>query len=203
LRTPRRERPGCFVSPTRIPEPKLIAPGPAVRGGCPSCAIAAGESPAHVVLETAQFVAFLDTAPIRPGHLRIVPRAHYPHFNALPPSLAEELLNLGQRLATAQRAVFKVDRVGFLFPLSAEPHAGPPVCGAHAQLEGVPLLSAGDVTARRGAAARCADQDAGACAADLARAAGLLRRELAAPEAAPSGHSSNTRGAPCELSTIG
>ncbi len=174
------------------------AESPAVRGGCPSCAISAGES-AHVVLQTAQFVAFLDPAPIRPGHLRIVPRAHYPHFNALPPSLAEDMLNLGQRLAAAQRAVFKVDRVGFLFPAGGEPHTRPPACGPHAQLEVVPLLSAGDVTARR----RGADKDAGACAADLARAAGLLRRELAAAEAAPSGHSSNTRGVPCELSTIG
>jgi len=185
-----------------------MIPDPAVRGGCPSCAIAAGESPAHVVLETAQFVAFLDPAPIRPGHLRIVPRAHYPHFNALPPSLAEDLLNLGQRLAAAQRAVFKADRVGFLCPApgvpharsgACEPHARRPACGPHAELEVVPLLSAGDVTARR----RGADMETGVCEADLAGAAGLLRRELAVPEAAPSGHSSNTRWAPCELSTIG
>lgn len=162
---------------------------PAVQGGCLSCAIAAGESPAHVVHETERFVAFLDPAPIRPGHLRIVPRAHYPHFNALPPSLAEELLNLGQRLAEAQRAAFKADQVGFLFPAGAEPHA---------QVEVVPLLSAGDVTARRHVAPLRAVSEA-----ELAQAARLLRRELAATAAAPSGHSSNTRGAPCELSTIG
>lgn len=170
-----------------IPDP---VEDPAVQGGCLSCAIAAGESPAHVVLETAQFVAFLDPAPIRPGHLRIVPREHYPHFNALPPSLADELLNLGQRLAVAQRAAFKVDRVGFLFPARGEPHA---------QVHAVPLLSAGDVTARRAPTGAPPDRSA----AELAQAAGLLRWELAALEAAPSGHSSNTRGVPCELSTIG
>jgi histidine triad (HIT) family protein len=182
-----------FISPTRIPEPKLMIPDPvedpAVQGGCLSCAIAAGESPAHVVYETVRFVAFLDSAPIRPGHLRIVPRDHCPHFNALPPSLANELLNLGQRLAEAQRSAFAVERVGFLFPAGGAPHA---------QVEVVPLLSAGDVMARR----HGATNGGGACEADLARAARLLRQALAATEAAPSGHGSNTPGAPCELLTI-
>ena len=167
--------------------------------GCLFCAIAAGRLDASYHLENEKFVAFLDNTPIRPGHLRIVPRDHYPHFNALPPSLAEELLNLGQRLAAAQRAVFKANRVGFLFPAGGEPHAHLNHAHLnHARVEVVPLLSAGDVTARRRGATK-----GGAGAAELARAARLLRRELAAPEAAPSGHSSNTRGAPCELSTIG
>lgn len=158
--------------------------------GCLFCAIAAGRAPAHVVYQDDRLLAFLDTAPIRPGHLQIVPRDHFPHFNALPPFLAQDLLNLGQRLAAAQRAVFKADRVGFLFPAGGEPHA---------RLEAIPLLSAGDVTARR----RGADKDVGPCEAELARAARLLRRQLGAPEAALSGHGSNTRAAPCELSTIG
>lgn len=159
----------------------------AARSGCLFCAIAAGQAPAHVVHESERLVAFLDIAPIRPGHLQIVPRAHYPHFNALPSSLADELLTLGQRLAEAQRAAFKADRVGFLFPASK---------GAHAQVEVVPLLTAGDVTARRRPAQHSA-------AAELTQAAHLLRRELAAATAAPSGHGSNTPRAPCELSTIG
>lgn len=162
----------------------------AARGGCLFCAIAAGQTPAHIVHESERLVAFLDSAPIRPGHLRIVPREHHPHFNALPPLLADELLNMGQRLAEAQRAVFKVDRVGFLFPAGGEPHA---------QVEVVPLLSAGDVTGRRAPDG----EPSRPSTADLARAAGLLRRELAAAEVAPSGHSSNTLGVPCELSTIG
>ncbi|MGF1592756.1 MAG: HIT family protein [Kiloniellaceae bacterium] len=163
---------------------------PSVHGDCLSCAVAAGAFPAHVVHETVRFVAFLDADPIRPGHLRIVPRDHYPHFNALPPSLASELLHLGQRLAEAQRAVFKAERVGFLFPAGGEPHA---------QVEVVPLLSAGDVTARR----RGATNGGGASEAELAQAARLLQRELAATEAASRGRIELPRGAPCELSTIG
>ncbi|HMA14230.1 MAG: HIT family protein [Bacteroidota bacterium] len=139
----------------------------AAHRGCLFCAIAAGQAPAHIVHESERLVAFLDIAPIRPGHLQIVPRDHYPHFNALPSLLADELLSLGQRLAEAQRAVFRVDRVGFLFPAGGEPHA---------QVEVVPLLSAGDVTRRR------AEHPS---PAQLAQAARLLRWELAAATAAP------------------
>jgi histidine triad (HIT) family protein len=120
-----------------IPNPSATAAAP---GGCLFCAIAAGRAPAHIIHRGERIVAFLDTRPIRPGHLRIIPRAHFPHFNALPLDLARALLNMGQRLADAQRDVFKVDRVGFLFPAEGVPHA---------QLHAVPLLSAADVTARR------------------------------------------------------
>ena len=114
-------------------------------GDCPFCAVSAGRLPAHIVAETPRLLAVLDGDPIRPGHLQILPREHYPHFNALPVALARELLSLGERLAAVQRSVFRVDRVGFLFPAGA---------AAHAQVQAVPLLSAGDVAARRPAALR-------------------------------------------------
>lgn len=155
--------------------------------GCPFCAVAAGRTAAHIVYEDDRLVAFLDSAPIRPGHLQIVPRTHFPHFNALPTALAGALLTLGQRLAGAQRAAFRVDRVGFLFPAGE---------ASHAQLHAVPLLSAGDVIARRAPGAVCPP------AAELAQAARLLRRELAGTAVALSGHSGNAPGRTCELSTI-
>lgn len=163
----------------------------AAESGCFYCAIAAGQVHAHVVHESARLVTFLDSTPIRPGHLRIVPRGHFPHFNALPPALADELLAFGQRLAVAQRAVFKVDRVGFLFPAAG---------ACHAQVEAVPLLSAGDVMARRRAGA---GRWRPLPAAELAQAARLLRREIAATAAFPSRHGCLTQGASCGLSTIG
>jgi histidine triad (HIT) family protein len=43
---------------------------------CKFCAIAAGEAPAHRVLESATCVAFLDTRPLFPGHVLVVPRLH-------------------------------------------------------------------------------------------------------------------------------
>jgi histidine triad (HIT) family protein len=147
-----------------------VTPPTAAPGGCLFCAIAAGRVPAHIVHADARIVAFLDIRPIRPGHLQIVPRDHYPHFNALPPFLANELLNLGERLAEAQRLAFKVQRVGFLFPADGV---------SHAQVQAVPLLSAGDVTARRHAAGhRGAFQVPQPPAAELAATAGRLRESL-------------------------
>ena len=78
----------------------------AAGGGCLFCAIAAGRASAHIVHETARLVAFLDIAPIRPGHLQIVPRAHYPTFETLPPELTAEILHLGQDFAGVQRRLY-------------------------------------------------------------------------------------------------
>ena len=118
------------------------------RGGYPSCAIAAGHSPGPIVVETPAFLARLDPEPIRRGHLQIIPRAHFPCFNALPPALARDLLAVAEDLAEVQRSVFQVDRVGFLFPAER---------GGHAEIHLVPLLSAGDVVARRFGATKKAD----------------------------------------------
>ncbi|GAB4352735.1 MAG: HIT family protein [Kiloniellaceae bacterium] len=108
--------------------------------GCLFCAIAAGRAPAYIVYQDDRLVAFLDTAPIRPGHLQIVPRDHHLTFDALPPDLAAAVLHLGQRFAGVQRRLYGVERVGFLFTGGDIPHA-------HAHV--VPLVSAGDITSRR------------------------------------------------------
>ena len=138
---------------------------------CPFCGIAAGRHPAHIIAESPDLLAFLDADPIRSGHLQIMPRAHFPSFNALPEGLAREMLDLGERLARLQRAVFAVDRVGFLFAGGEFPHA-------HTHL--VPLLSAGDVTARRRRTSPALDaRGAGRPPApELAVTAWRLRREL-------------------------
>jgi histidine triad (HIT) family protein len=43
---------------------------------CPFCAIASGEAEAHVVLEDAATIAFLDRAPLFLGHVLLIPRVH-------------------------------------------------------------------------------------------------------------------------------
>lgn len=144
----------------------------AARGGCLFCAIAAGQAPAHVVHESERLVAVLDIAPIRPGHLQIVPRAHYPFFDVLPQDLASEVLHLGQRFADVQRRIYGVSRVGFLFTGGDIPHA-------HAHV--VPLVSAGDITSRRYIAEEKITFQAPppVTEADLVATAEALRRGLA------------------------
>lgn len=107
---------------------------------CPFCRIAAGTLDAVVLHEDAELVAFLDRAPIRPGHTQIVPRAHVPTFELLPPDVAARLLALGQRLARRMKEVYRVERVAFLFTGGDVPHV-------HAHV--VPMQEKTDITSAR------------------------------------------------------
>ena len=51
---------------------------------CLFCRIAAGEVPAHMVLQDDDTVAFLDARPVFKGHVLVVPRRHYVTLAELP-----------------------------------------------------------------------------------------------------------------------
>ena len=53
---------------------------------CVFCRIAAGEVPAHMVLEDEATVAFLDARPVFKGHVLVLPRQHYVTLADLPPA---------------------------------------------------------------------------------------------------------------------
>jgi len=107
---------------------------------CLFCRIARGTIPAHLVHESPRLVAFLDIHPIRPGHVLIVPREHFPYFDALPSEVAHEVLHLAQKLAPILRVQWEVERIGFMFTGTDVPHA-------HAHV--VPLVAPTDITSRR------------------------------------------------------
>lgn len=107
---------------------------------CVFCKIGSGAIPSHRVHETDDILAFLDIGPIRPGHVQIIPRTHYDYFEELPPELAARILRLGQRIASAQKRLYGVPRVGFMF-------TGSDVAHVHAHV--VPLVSGSDITSRR------------------------------------------------------
>ena len=68
---------------------------------CLFCAIAAGETPADVVLADDLFVGFLDHRPVFKGHVLLVPRRHVVTLPELPAELRDPFLAHGQALATA------------------------------------------------------------------------------------------------------
>ncbi|MGX8909957.1 HIT family protein [Streptomyces netropsis] len=51
---------------------------------CVFCAIMAGEQPGHRVFEDGTAVGFLDTRPLFPGHVLVVPRRHVETLTDLP-----------------------------------------------------------------------------------------------------------------------
>jgi histidine triad (HIT) family protein len=68
---------------------------------CVFCQIVAGKTPADVVLEEPDFVAFLDRRPVFKGHALLVPREHVVTLPDLPAGLRDGFLAATQRLATA------------------------------------------------------------------------------------------------------
>jgi histidine triad (HIT) family protein len=68
---------------------------------CLFCSIAAGEEPAHVVLEDERFLAFLDRRPLFPGHSLLVPRDHHETLAELPEKLVGPLFANAKLLSRA------------------------------------------------------------------------------------------------------
>ena len=107
---------------------------------CIFCRIAAREVNAVTLHEDDQVLAFLDTAPVRPGHALIIPKQHVETFEQLPPELAARMLSLGQQLGRRLRQVYGVERVAFFFTGTDIPHA-------HAHV--LPMHEKTDVTSAR------------------------------------------------------
>ncbi|MDI1463647.1 HIT family protein [Catellatospora sp. KI3] len=68
---------------------------------CLFCEIAAGDRPAFLVHADDTAVAFLDTRPVFPGHVLVVPRPHVPTLHDLPAATVGPYFQLVQRIAGA------------------------------------------------------------------------------------------------------
>ncbi|MDC0685901.1 HIT family protein [Sorangium atrum] len=76
---------------------------------CVFCSIARGETPAHVVLDEPEVLAFLDHRPLFPGHCLLIPRAHHEVLTDIPASLVGPLFATAQRLACAVESACSAD----------------------------------------------------------------------------------------------
>ena len=107
---------------------------------CVFCAIVDGRIEKTFVYEDEHVVVFPDLGSIRRGHVQIVTRRHIETFEDLPPELAGRVLHVGQTIARAQKRLYGVDRVSFLFSGGDIPHV-------HAHL--VPMVEKADITSAR------------------------------------------------------
>lgn len=71
---------------------------------CIFCKIVAGEIPSTKVLETNSAIAFLDIAPVAPGHTLLVPKDHFATMLDAPPDLIAAVAAELPRLARAVKA---------------------------------------------------------------------------------------------------
>ncbi|MGQ0826393.1 MAG: HIT family protein [Actinomycetota bacterium] len=68
---------------------------------CLFCEIAAGDAPAHVVLDEPDVVAFLDIRPVFKGHVLVIPRAHVETLRDVADELLVPLFGAVRRCAAA------------------------------------------------------------------------------------------------------
>ena len=71
---------------------------------CVFCEIVAGRQPAHVGLDDAVTMAFLDTRPLFPGHTLLVPREPHETLGDLPAGVLAPYLARAQRRAGAMES---------------------------------------------------------------------------------------------------
>jgi histidine triad (HIT) family protein len=72
-----------------------------VADGCLFCSTVAGETPAAIVLDTPEVVAFLDHRPLFPGHTLVLPRRHVETLRDLDAATRDVLFAEVQRVAAA------------------------------------------------------------------------------------------------------
>ena len=69
--------------------------------GCVFCAVADATTPAALVLEEPEVVAFLDLRPVFPGHVLVIPRTHHETLLDLPEALLPAVFGAARRVAGA------------------------------------------------------------------------------------------------------
>ncbi len=97
---------------------------------CIFCRILSGELDSSRVLENEGVVAFLDIAPINPGHTLVVPRRHVSAFTNLTSVELEHLAAAGQRVGLALKAAFP-ECGGITFSVAEGEVAGQEVSHTH------------------------------------------------------------------------
>lgn len=76
---------------------------------CLFCKIVAKEIPSTIIHEDEYTLAFLDIAPVNPGHTLIVPKEHSENFVETDEETVCRVYTVAQQIAKAQRATLDVD----------------------------------------------------------------------------------------------
>jgi histidine triad (HIT) family protein len=76
---------------------------------CLFCKIVSRELEAKIIFEDEISIAFLDVRPLFPGHVLLIPKAHYPTLSDLPVALVGPFFTNAQKLARKVQAAMKAD----------------------------------------------------------------------------------------------
>jgi len=70
---------------------------------CVFCRIINGIEPASVVYSDNEVLAFVDTTPVNPGHLLVIPKVHAAQLSELDPETGGHMFKVAMRIAEASR----------------------------------------------------------------------------------------------------
>lgn len=95
-----------------------------------------GKIPGRFVYADDACVVFATIAPVRPGHVLVVPRHPYPAWTDMPADEAGHLMAVAQKIGKAQLEVFECERIGLTIAGFEIPHT---------HLHVIPLRHEGDL----------------------------------------------------------
>jgi histidine triad (HIT) family protein len=98
--------------------------------------IVSGEIPSYKVAEDAEYLAFLDVAPLVMGHVLVVPKKEIDYIFDLDPNAISGMIQFAQKVAVAIKKVVPCKKVGLAAIGLEVPHA-------HIHL--VPINGVGDI----------------------------------------------------------
>lgn len=96
---------------------------------CIFCKIIQGEIPADKIYEDENHLAFLDIAPVNPGHILLIPIVHYKNLYNLPDDTLGGIAPLIKKIAIAVKQATNAD--GISIRMNNESAAGQIVPHAH------------------------------------------------------------------------
>lgn len=84
--------------------------------------IAAGEIPCYKIAETSRCLAFLDIAPLKKGHVLVIPKQETDHWTDLDTATWNELTAFSREVAKAIQQVIPCVRIGVVVAGFEVPH---------------------------------------------------------------------------------
>ncbi|MDA3865507.1 MAG: HIT family protein [Salinivirgaceae bacterium] len=85
--------------------------------------IAEGEIPAYKILESEQFLAFLDISPLKRGHMLVIPKKHTDDLFDIDDQELAEMIVFAKKVAKALKKTYQCRKVGVAVLGLEVPHA--------------------------------------------------------------------------------
>ena len=96
---------------------------------CIFCKIVAGELPSTQIYEDASTLVFLTIAPVNPGHMLVIPKAHFENIFDLPAETLSAMMHTAQKMAQALKTSLQVEDVNVT--MNNGTHSGQVVFHSH------------------------------------------------------------------------